>query len=89
VMIVICSYDMIVVYELVHSPCARVLSYKTLCLNIHAICLLGFRAKHSWWFIMPLGTPKFFTYRFARSGTTGDLGGHYIRGQGARVYSGR
>jgi hypothetical protein len=63
VMIVICSYDMIIVYELVHIPCARVLSYKTLCLNFHAICLLGFRAKHMWWFIMSLGTPEFFTYR--------------------------
>jgi hypothetical protein len=87
VMIVICSYDMIVVYELVHSPCARVSSYKTLCLNIHAICLLGFRAKHKL-FIMPSGTPKFFICRSIGSGTVGDLGGHYIRGQGALVYSG-
>jgi hypothetical protein len=82
-MIVICSYDMIVVYELLHSPCARVSSYKTLCLNFHAICLLGFRAKHRWWFIKPSSTPKFFTCQSVGPGTVGDLGGHYIRGQGA------
>jgi hypothetical protein len=88
VMIVICSYDMIIVYELVHSPSARVLSYKTLCLNIYTICLLGFRDRYRWWFIMPSGTSKSFTCRFAGSGTTEDLGGHYICGRGARVYSG-
>jgi hypothetical protein len=87
-MIVICSYDKILVYELVHSPYARVLSYKTLCLNIHAICLLGFRTKYRWWFIMPLGTPKSFTCRSEGSRTAGDLGGHYICGRGAWVYRG-
>jgi hypothetical protein len=61
VMIMICSYDMIIVYELVHSPYARVSSYKTLCLNIHTIYQLGFRDRYRWWFIMPSGTPKFFT----------------------------
>jgi hypothetical protein len=89
VMIVICSYGMILVYELVHSPYARVSSYKTLCLNIHTICLLGFRAKYKWWFIMPSGRPKSFTCRSVGSGTIGDLGGHSICERGARVYSGR
>jgi hypothetical protein len=89
VMIVICSYGMILVYELVHSPYARVSLYKTLCLIIHTICLLGFRAKYKWWFIMPLGRPKSFTCRSVGSGTTGDMGGHSICERGAQVYSGR
>jgi hypothetical protein len=89
VMIVMCSYDMILVYELVHSPYARFSSYKTLYLNIHTICLLGFRAKYRWWFIMPSGTPKSFTRRSVGSRTAGDLGGHYICERGAWVYRGR
>jgi hypothetical protein len=80
VMIVICSYDMILVYVLVHSPCARVPSYKTLCLNIHTICLLGFRDRYRWWFIMSSSMPKSFTCRSIGLGTAGDLGGHYICG---------
>jgi hypothetical protein len=71
VMILACSCDMILVYELDHSSYARVLSYKTLCLNIHMICLLGLRAKYRWWFIMPSGMPKFFTCRSVGSGTQG------------------
>jgi hypothetical protein len=88
VMILTCSYDMILAYELDYSFYARVSSYKTLCLNIRTICLLGFRAKYRWWFIMPSGTPKFFTYRSIWSGTMGDLAGHYILRRGARVYRG-
>jgi hypothetical protein len=88
VMVLTCLYDMILVYELVHSPYARVSSYKTLCLNIHVICLLGFRAKYMWWFIMPSGMPKSFTYRSVGSRTAGDLGGHYICVRGAQVYRG-
>jgi hypothetical protein len=89
VMILACSCDMILVHELDHSSYARVSSYKTLCLNIHTICLLGFRAKYRWWFIMPSGTPNFFTCRSIGLGTTEDLGGHYIHRQDARVYRGR
>jgi hypothetical protein len=88
VMILTCSYDMILAYELDYSFYARVLSYKTLCLNIHIICLLGFRAKYKWWFIMPSGAPKFFTCRSVGWRTTRDLGGHYIHRRGARVYRG-
>jgi hypothetical protein len=88
VMILTYSYDMILAYELDYSFYARVSSYKTLCLNIHTICLLGFRAKYKWRFIMPLGMPKFFTCRSVGSGTAGDLGGHYIHRRGARVYRG-
>jgi hypothetical protein len=83
VMILTCSHDMILAYELDYSSYARVSSYKTLCLNIHVICLLRIRAKYRWWFIMPSGTPKFFTCRSVGSGTAGDLGGHYIHGRGA------
>jgi hypothetical protein len=36
---------------------------------------------------MLLGMPKSLTYRSIGSGTQGDLGGHYIYGRGARVYS--
>jgi hypothetical protein len=60
---------MILVYELVHSPYARVSSYKILCLNIHTIYQLGFRDRYRWWFIMPSGTSKFFTCRSIGSGT--------------------
>jgi hypothetical protein len=38
---------------------------------------------------MLLGTPKSFTCRSVRSETVGDLGGHYVRGRGARIYRGR
>jgi hypothetical protein len=86
VMILTCSYDTILAYELDYSFYARVSSYKTLCLNIHAICLLGFGAKYRWRFIMPLGMPNFFTCRSVGSGTAGDLGGHYIHRRGAQVY---
>jgi hypothetical protein len=88
VLILTCSYDMILAYELDYSFYARVSSYKTLCLNICTICLLGFRAKYRWWFIMPSGTPKFFTCRSVGLGTAGDLGGHYIHRRGAWVYRG-
>jgi hypothetical protein len=88
VMILTCLYDMILAYELDYSFYTRVLSYKILCLNIRTICLLGFRAKHKWRFIMPSGTPKFFTCRSVGSGTVGELGGHYIHRRGTRVYRG-
>jgi hypothetical protein len=71
VMILTCSYDMILAYGLDYSFYARVSSYITLCLNIHTICLLGFRAKYRWRFIMPSGTPKFFTYQSIGSRTAG------------------
>jgi hypothetical protein len=89
VMILTCSYDMILAYELDYSFYARVSSYKTLCLNIRTACLLGFIAKYRWQFIMPSGMPKFFTCRSVGSGTMEDLGGHYIHRRGARVYRGR
>jgi hypothetical protein len=82
VTILTCSYDMILAYELDYSFYARVSSYKTLSLNMRTICLLGFRAKYMWRFIMPSSTPKFFTCRSVGSGTAGDLGGHYIHRQG-------
>jgi hypothetical protein len=34
------------------------------------------------------GTPKFLTCRSVGSGTRGDLGGHYVCGRGARIYTG-
>jgi hypothetical protein len=74
VMILTCSYDMILAYELDYSFHARVSSYKTLCLNSHTIYLLGFRAKYRWWFIMPSGTPKFFYLLIHRVGDRGGLG---------------
>jgi hypothetical protein len=46
VMILTCSFDMITSYKPDYSFYARVSSYKTLCLIIHAIYLLRFRAKY-------------------------------------------
>jgi hypothetical protein len=48
IMILTCSFDMIIAYELDYSFYARVLSYRTLCLIILAIYLLRFRAKYRW-----------------------------------------
>jgi hypothetical protein len=53
IMILTCSFDMITAYELDYSFYARVSSYRTLCLIIHAIYLLRFRAKYRWRFVVP------------------------------------
>jgi hypothetical protein len=57
IMFLTCSFDMIIAYELDYSFYARVSSYRTLCLIIHAIYLLRFRAKYRWWFVVPSGMP--------------------------------
>ena len=82
-------YVIILIYELVYSLCVMRIAYTTLCLTIHITYIIGIRAKLRWWFIVPLGVPKFFTCRSVGSGTRGDLGSFYIRKRGAWVWRDR
>jgi hypothetical protein len=52
-------------------------AHLTLCLNNHVTYIIKIRAKLRWWFIVPLGMPKFFTYRSVGLGTRGDLGSFF------------
>ena len=65
---------MILIYELVNSLYVMRVAYMTLYLNTHITYIIGIIAKLKWRFIVPLGVPKFFTYRSVGSGTWGDLG---------------
>ena len=62
---------MIMIYEQVQSLCVMKLALLILFLNTHITYIIGIRAKLRWWFIVPLGVPKFFTYRSVGSGTRG------------------
>jgi hypothetical protein len=61
----------ILLYELVYSLCVMRIAHLTLCLTTHITYIIRIRAKLRWRFIMPLGVPKFFNYRFVRLGTQG------------------
>ena len=61
-------YVIILIYELVYSLCIMRVAYMTLCLTIHITYIIRIRAKLRWQFIVPLGVPKFFTYRSIGSG---------------------
>ena len=64
------SYCVIIlIYELVYSLYVMRVAYMTLCLTIHITYIIGIRAKLRWRLIVPLGVPKFFTYRSVGSGT--------------------
>jgi hypothetical protein len=80
------SRFMIMIYELVCSLCVMILTCKTLCLIIHITYTSRIRAKLRWWFIVPLGAPKFFTYRSIGSGTQGNLSSFCVRKHGAWVW---
>jgi len=80
---------MILIYELVQSLCVMRIAHLTLCLNNHMTYIIEIRAKLRWRFIMPLGVPKFFTYRSVGSGTRGDLGSFCICKRGAWVWRDR
>jgi hypothetical protein len=60
---------MIMIHELVQSLCFMRIAHLNLCLTNHITYIIGIRVKLRWRFIMPLGVPKFFTYRSAGSGT--------------------
>ena len=80
---------MILIYELVQSLCVMRVAHLTLCLNNHITYIIGIRAKLRWPFIVPLGVPKFFTYRSVGSGTWENLGSFCIRKRGAWVWRDR
>ena len=61
----------ILIYDLVYSLCIMRIAYMTLCLTTHITYIIGIRAKLRWWFIMPSGVPKPFTYRSVGSGPMG------------------
>ena len=82
-------YVVILIYELVYSLCVMRVAHLTLCLNTHITYIIRIRAKLRWRFIVPLGVPKFFTYRSIGSGTHGDLGSFCIRKRGAWVWRDR
>ena len=60
---------MILIYELVYTLYVMRVAHLTLCLNTHITYITGIRAKLKWWFIVPLGVPKFFTCRSVGLGT--------------------
>ena len=78
-------YIIILIYELVYSLYVMKVAHLTLYLNIHITYIIGIRAKLRWRFIVPLGVPKFFTYRSIGSRTQRDLGSFYICKRGAWV----
>ena len=57
VMILTCSFGMIISYELDYSFYAMISSYRTLCLIFQAIYMLRIRAKLRWWFVVPSDLP--------------------------------
>jgi hypothetical protein len=61
----------ILIYELVYSLYVMRVAQSTLCLNTHITYIIRIRAKLRWLFIMPLGVPKFFTYRSVGSRSRG------------------
>ena len=63
------SYVIIMIYELVYSLYAMILTCRTSCLIIHTSCMNRIRAKMRWRFIVPSGVPKFLTCRSVGSGT--------------------
>ena len=79
----------IMIYELAYSLYVMILTCLTLCSTIHMTYMSRSRAKLRWRFIVPLGMPKFFTYRSVGSGTQGDLVSFHVIGRGARVYRSR
>ena len=84
------SYHVIIlIYELVYSLYVMKVAHMTLCLNTHITYITGIRAKLRWWFIVPLGVPKFFTCRSVGSGSRGDLGSFCICKRGAWVWRDR
>ena len=76
-------------YELAYSFYAMSLTCRNLCLIIHMTYMSRIRAKLRWWFIVPLGVPKFFTYWSTGSGTQGNLGSFCVRKHGAWVWRNR
>ena len=74
----------IMIYELAYSLCVMILTCKTLCLIIHITYMSRIRAKLKWWFIVPSGVPKFFTYR-----SIGNLGSFSVCKHGAWVWRNR
>ena len=64
-------YVIILIYELEYSLCVMRIAHLTLFLNTHITYIIRIRAKLRWWFIVPSGVPKSFTYRSIGLGTRG------------------
>ena len=79
-------YVIILIYELVYSLYVMKVAHMTLCLNTHITYIIRSRAKLRWWFIVPLGVHKFFTYRSVGSGTRRNLGSFCVCKHGAWVW---
>ena len=80
------SYHVIIlIYELVYSLYVMKVAHMTLCLNTHITYIIRIRVKLRLQFIVPLGVPKFFTYRSIGSRTQRDLGSFYICKRGSWV----
>ena len=62
------------------------LTYETSCLIVHTTYMFRLRPKLRWWFVMPLGIPKFYACRSARSESRGDLGSFFLCGHGAPIH---
>jgi hypothetical protein len=46
--------------ELEQSSYDISLAYRNFCLNIHTTYMVRIRTKLRWWFVVPLGLPKFY-----------------------------
>ena len=83
------SQVIIMIYELVYSLYAMILTCRTLCLIIHMTYMSRGRAKLRWRFIMPSGVPMFFTCRSVGSRTWGNLGSLCVHKHGAWAWRNR
>ena len=83
------SCVIIMISELIYSLCVMILTCRTLCLIIYITYMSRIRAKLRWRFIVPLGVPKFFTFRSIGSGTRGNLGSFCVRKHGVWVWRNR
>jgi hypothetical protein len=81
-----CPNVIITIYELAYSFCVMILACSTLSLTIHMTCMSRSRTGLGWWFVVPLGLPISFTYRFVGLGTRRGIGSFFVHGRGAQVH---
>jgi hypothetical protein len=62
---------MIIAYELSYSPHVMFMLLMMLCFDVHIMFMDRNRLVLGWWFIMPSGMSKSFTYRSVGSGPRG------------------
>jgi hypothetical protein len=81
-----CPNVIITIYELAYSFGVMILTCSTLSLTIHMTFMSRSRTGLGWWFVIPLGLPISFTYRFVGSGTRRGISSFFVHGHGAQVH---